>query len=223
MPESIRSLQSFYTYRCRARILNSFPSSCVIVFFRSRIWKESANLSDCSRLYRLSQAKRRELRIVVLIMEPTCHIIDLSSKPHSNIFPDVLFFSLGFCTRNTGCVAMLQTVLRRVQAPVRGIPHFSSLRAFSYVSTHQTFPASLCLFHILRDSRLFDRAFEQGDREYEDGIEVSADGLVYPNINIECMDAKETSSFSSANLSSLQWSLTHAKHTLYAKDHTDVV
>lgn len=117
---------------------------------------------------------------------------------------------------------MLQTVLRRVRAPVRGIPHLS-LRAFSYVSTHRTFPASLCWFHLHRDSRLFDRAFEQGDREYEDGIEVSADGLVYPNITIECMDAKETSSSLSANLSSLQWSLTHAKHTPYAEDHTDVV
>ncbi|CAL5871372.1 uncharacterized protein PFLUO_LOCUS5622 [Penicillium psychrofluorescens] len=41
------------------------------------------------------------------------------------------------------------------------------------------------LFQIHRDSRLFDRAFEQDDWEYEDGVEVSKDGLVHPNITMD--------------------------------------
>ncbi|RAL09436.1 uncharacterized protein BO97DRAFT_351962 [Aspergillus homomorphus CBS 101889] len=65
------------------------------------------------------------------------------------------------------------------------MPRFSNRRAFSYVSTHQTFPASLYRFQLHRDSKLYDRATEQDDLEYEDGVEISADGLVHPNITAD--------------------------------------
>ncbi|KAJ5238275.1 hypothetical protein N7468_002894 [Penicillium chermesinum] len=68
-------------------------------------------------------------------------------------------------------------------------------RAFSYVSTHRTFPASLYRFQIHRDSQLFDRATGQDDWEYEDGVEVSADGLVHPNITTDCTRDPNQSSF----------------------------
>ncbi|KAJ5483816.1 hypothetical protein N7539_006016 [Penicillium diatomitis] len=81
---------------------------------------------------------------------------------------------------------MFHSFLRRAQGPARGILRFPNRRAFSYVSTHQTFPASLYRFQIHRDSKLYDRAVEQDDWEYEDGVEISADGLVHPNITADC-------------------------------------
>ncbi|KAL3472513.1 hypothetical protein BJX99DRAFT_213515 [Aspergillus californicus] len=80
---------------------------------------------------------------------------------------------------------MFQSFLRHAQAPALGISRFPNRRAFSYVSTHQTFLASLHRFQIHRDSKLYDRAFEQDDWEYEDGIEIPADGLVHPNITAD--------------------------------------
>ena len=84
-------------------------------------------------------------------------------------------------------IAMFHGFLRRVPGPVCGILRSPGRRALSYVSTHQTFPASLSRFQTHRHSILFDRAFEQDDWEYEDGVEVSADGLVHPNITNNCM------------------------------------
>lgn len=82
---------------------------------------------------------------------------------------------------------MFNSLLRHSRAPAFGISRFPNRRAFSYVSTHQTFPASLHRFQIHRDSQIYDRAFEQDDLEYEDGIEISADGFVHPNITADCM------------------------------------
>ncbi|KAJ5360720.1 hypothetical protein N7517_009911 [Penicillium concentricum] len=55
------------------------------------------------------------------------------------------------------------------------------------MSRHSAFPASLYRFQIHRDSRLYDRASKRDDWQYEDGIEVNADGLVHPNITADCM------------------------------------
>lgn len=89
--------------------------------------------------------------------------------------------------RNIVCIAMFQNILRHLQAPALSTSHLPNRRPFSYVSRHSDFPASLYQFQIHRDSRLYDRAFKQDDWEYEDGIEVTADGLVHPNITPDCM------------------------------------
>ncbi|KAJ5576434.1 hypothetical protein N7535_003360 [Penicillium sp. DV-2018c] len=80
---------------------------------------------------------------------------------------------------------MLTNLYRHAQALAPGISRLRNRRAFSYVSTHQTFPASLYRFQIHRGSTLYDRALRQDDWEYEDGIEISPDGLVHPNITID--------------------------------------
>jgi hypothetical protein len=87
---------------------------------------------------------------------------------------------------NIASIAMLQNIFRHVQGPGLSISRVRN-RRFSYVSRHSDFPASLYQFQIHRDSRLYDRAFRQDDWEYEDGVEVSADGLVHPNITADCM------------------------------------
>ena len=95
---------------------------------------------------------------------------------------------------------MFQNFLRHAQASALGISRFSNRRASSYVSTHQTFPASLHRFQIHRDSKLYDRAFGQDDWGYEDGIEIAADGLVHQNITADCICANATSYSSLANV-----------------------
>ncbi|PKY09115.1 hypothetical protein P168DRAFT_301688 [Aspergillus campestris IBT 28561] len=80
---------------------------------------------------------------------------------------------------------LVQNLIRISQGPARGLAHYPNKRAFSYMSMHRTFPATLYRFQTHRDSRLFNRAFEQDDWEYEDGIKVSEDGLVHPTITID--------------------------------------
>ncbi|KAJ5602623.1 hypothetical protein N7537_005579 [Penicillium hordei] len=81
---------------------------------------------------------------------------------------------------------MFPNILRHVQAPVLSISRLPNRCLFSYVSAHSAFPASLYRFQIHRDSRLYDKAFEQYGREAEDGVEVNADGLVYPSRTVKC-------------------------------------
>lgn len=64
---------------------------------------------------------------------------------------------------------------------VRGL----NRRSLSYVSVHSVFPATLYRFQVHRESKLYDRALEQDDWEYEDGVEVSSDGLVHPEITMD--------------------------------------
>ncbi|QSS49000.1 hypothetical protein I7I53_09236 [Histoplasma capsulatum var. duboisii H88] len=66
--------------------------------------------------------------------------------------------------------------------------HSLNVRKFSYLSIHSVFPATLYRFQVYRESRLYDRTLAKNDRdyeEYEDGIEVASDGLVYPNISLD--------------------------------------
>lgn len=95
--------------------------------------------------------------------------------------------SFGVGNSHLKIASMFQNLVRLSRGAARGTPRYSDRRAFSYVSTHKAFPATMYLFQIHRDSRLFDRAFEQDDWEYEDGVEVSKDGLVHPNITMDCM------------------------------------
>jgi hypothetical protein len=55
-------------------------------------------------------------------------------------------------------------------------------RNLSLISIHSTFPATLYHFQTQRESRLYDKNLQQDDREFEDAVEVSNDGLVYPGI-----------------------------------------
>lgn len=55
-------------------------------------------------------------------------------------------------------------------------------RSLSHVSQHSVFPATLYRFQIHRKSDLYDRRLEEDDWEYEDGVEVSDDGLVRPKV-----------------------------------------
>lgn len=125
--------------------------------------------------------------------------IVMSFVCHQNI-NEISSLSSSLVQNNTICIAMFQNFLRHAQAPALGILRFPNRRAFSYVSTHQTFPASLHRFQIHRDSKLYDRAFGQDDWEYEDGIEVSADGLVHPDITADCICANATWCSSLANV-----------------------
>lgn len=118
-------------------------------------------------------------------------------------------------------IKMFQNILCRVQAPVFSISRLPNRRSFSYVSAHSSFPASLYRFQVHRDSRLYDKAFEQYGREAEDGVEVNADGLVYPSRTVKCM-RNATSHYSPTNLFRFEWCIIHAKYALNAKGHTDV-
>lgn len=118
-------------------------------------------------------------------------------------------------------IKMFQNILRHAQAPVLRILRFPDRRSFSYVSAHSVFPASLYRFQVHRDSRLYDKAFEQYGREAEDGVEVNVDGLVYPSRTVKCM-RNATSYYSPANLFRFEWCIIHAKYALNAKGHTDV-
>ncbi|KAL2810498.1 hypothetical protein BJX63DRAFT_423087 [Aspergillus granulosus] len=67
---------------------------------------------------------------------------------------------------------MFRTTLR----PIPGaFAHWQSRRAMSY----------LYRFQICPESQLFDKIFDQDDWEWEDGIEVARDGLVYPKISVD--------------------------------------
>lgn len=87
---------------------------------------------------------------------------------------------------------------------------------------HRTFPATLYRFQTHRDSKLFDKAFEQDDWEYEDGVEISEDGLVHPNVTLDGTQ-NANGHYSYANLVSFKWRITHAKYALHARDHTTLV
>lgn len=60
-----------------------------------------------------------------------------------------------------------------------------SCRTLSYLSVHSVFPATLYRFQLHRESKLYDKALGQDDWEYEDGVEVSSDGLVHPKITLD--------------------------------------
>ncbi|SLM35480.1 hypothetical protein LPUS_04778 [Lasallia pustulata] len=57
---------------------------------------------------------------------------------------------------------------------------FSRRRELSMISVHTSFPASLYRFQPQRSSGLFN--YKKGG-DIEDGVEVSADGLVYPRVS----------------------------------------
>jgi hypothetical protein len=60
-------------------------------------------------------------------------------------------------------------------------------RDLSHVSVHSGFPATLYRFQVHRESKLFDKKLEQDDWEWEDGIQIADDGLVYPKITLNGM------------------------------------
>ncbi|EAW07718.1 uncharacterized protein ACLA_024330 [Aspergillus clavatus NRRL 1] len=53
------------------------------------------------------------------------------------------------------------------------------------MSSHSVFPATLYRFQVHRESQLFDKKLGQEDWEWEDGIEVAGDGLVYPKVTMD--------------------------------------
>ncbi|KAL2859977.1 uncharacterized protein BJX67DRAFT_335529 [Aspergillus lucknowensis] len=75
-------------------------------------------------------------------------------------------------------------MFRNILRPITGASaHFQNRRALSYASSHSVSPATLYRFQVCPESKLFDKRFEQDDWEWEDGIEVARDGLVYPKIS----------------------------------------
>ena len=66
---------------------------------------------------------------------------------------------------------------RNVFAPKN---NFTPRRNFSIIAVHTSFPASLYRFQPRRNSGLFDY---KPDGDIEDGLKVSADGLVYPRVS----------------------------------------
>ena len=90
---------------------------------------------------------------------------------------------------------------------VRGL----NRRSLSYVSVHSVFPATLYRFQVHRESKLYDRALEQDDWEYEDGVEVSSDGLVHPEITMDgTFYLFVPPFFPTYNRPSFKWVLVHA-------------
>jgi hypothetical protein len=77
--------------------------------------------------------------------------------------------------------------LLRARMPIRGTGRCWDCRDLSHISVHSAFPATLYRFQIHRESKLFDKKLDQDDWEWEDGVEISDDGLVYPKINLDGM------------------------------------
>ncbi|KAJ6021044.1 hypothetical protein N7540_006548 [Penicillium herquei] len=80
-------------------------------------------------------------------------------------------------------MATFTKFLRHAQPAMR-FSRFQNTRSFSYVSKHQAFPASLYRFQLYRSSRLYDQNDPEEDRDYNDRVEVSADGLIHPKVDI---------------------------------------
>ncbi|PWY73820.1 hypothetical protein BO94DRAFT_524772 [Aspergillus sclerotioniger CBS 115572] len=75
-------------------------------------------------------------------------------------------------------------MFRNIFRPTSGAStRFQNYRALSYVSSHSISPATLYRFQVRPESQLFDKRLDQDDWEWEDGIEVARDGLVYPKIS----------------------------------------
>ncbi|OAL72556.1 hypothetical protein A7D00_3558 [Trichophyton violaceum] len=80
---------------------------------------------------------------------------------------------------------MLRNLFRTPIASARLTARCSNRRWLSHVSTHPVFPAILHRFQIHRESKLYDNSLKQDDWEYEDGVEISSDGLVHAKINLD--------------------------------------
>ncbi|KKK13673.1 hypothetical protein P175DRAFT_0473722 [Aspergillus ochraceoroseus IBT 24754] len=77
-------------------------------------------------------------------------------------------------------------MFRNLLRPISGASaHWQNRRGLSYVSSHSVFPATLYRFQVRPESPLFDKKFDRDDLEWEDGIEVANDGLVYPKISMD--------------------------------------
>ena len=58
-------------------------------------------------------------------------------------------------------------------------------RAFSLISVHTSFPASLLRLQPRQESTLCEYSNSREDMNIDDGILVSGDGMVYPRISME--------------------------------------
>ncbi|PLB47326.1 hypothetical protein P170DRAFT_439017 [Aspergillus steynii IBT 23096] len=66
---------------------------------------------------------------------------------------------------------------------VRGNNILKNRCNFSLVSVHSTFPATLYRLQFKRESQLYDKKQQQGDSEVDDAVNVSQDGLIYPEVS----------------------------------------
>lgn len=55
-------------------------------------------------------------------------------------------------------------------------------RNLSLILVHSNFPASLYRFQLKAESQLYDSKLQQEDSEVADAVNVSEDGLVYPEV-----------------------------------------
>jgi hypothetical protein len=94
-------------------------------------------------------------------------------------------------------IAMLKTIIRRPVARVTGTPR--NRRNFSLISVHSNFPATLYRFQLSRESQLYDQKLQQEDSEVRDAVNISQDGLVYPEVYDYCALAFPPSSHTTAH------------------------
>ncbi|KAK2792143.1 hypothetical protein FQN52_003911 [Onygenales sp. PD_12] len=76
---------------------------------------------------------------------------------------------------------MFQQIIHRPVA--RGNSILRNRRSFSLVSVHSSFPATLYRFQLRRESQLYDKKLQKGDSEPEDAVNISQDGLIYPEVS----------------------------------------
>jgi hypothetical protein len=76
---------------------------------------------------------------------------------------------------------MFSNIILRPAA--RGTKIFNNRRTFSVFSVHSTFPATLYRYQLGRESKLYDRKLQQEDDEVQDAVDISKDGLIYPELS----------------------------------------
>lgn len=116
--------------------------------------------------------------------------------------------------------SMFRNILRPISS---ASAHWQNRRAISYVSSHSVSPATLYRFQVRPESKLFDKKLEQDDWEWEDGIEVAHDGLVYPRISSDGMDCPAFLGFCCSHHASFKRSAFYAKYPFHAGGDTEVI
>lgn len=115
-------------------------------------------------------------------------------------------------------------MFRNILRPISGASaRFQNCRALSYVSSHSVCPATLHRFQVRPESNLFDKRLEQDDWEWEDGIEVARNGLVYPKISPDGMHYQVFFVFCYSHRASFKRGAFYAKYPFHARDNTEVL
>lgn len=117
---------------------------------------------------------------------------------------------------------MIKNIIRRPAVCSKSI--FRNRRNLSLVPVHSTFPATLYRLQFRRESQLYDQKEQQEDSEIEDAVNVSKDGLVYPEVSESGTSALPFTSVLSTNMiTSRERSALYAQYILHARNDANVI